>query len=188
MNSEAASSNSQLGAAVPPKRARVEEEDQTNETMKDLKETKDELEGVIEALLRIEEDRDMQRRMFKDCNKKQGKEIKRLRQEYKERSERLALTIAVERTIPARDVPRWQSQIELLTPRELNQTTEERIPTAAGRVTILDPSDILGNPVVEQTMLKLIETAGRLVAKRNVTGSGLTAPYGTIAEWSSHRK
>ena len=59
MNSEAASSNSQLEAAVPPKRARVEEEDQTNETMKDLKETKDELEVVIEALLRIEEDRDM---------------------------------------------------------------------------------------------------------------------------------
>ena len=29
-------------------------------------------------------------------------------------------------------------------------------------------------------MRKLIETAGRLVANRNVPGSGVTAPYGTI--------
>ena len=36
MNSEAASSSSQLRAAVPPKKARVEEEVQTNETMQDL--------------------------------------------------------------------------------------------------------------------------------------------------------
>ena len=36
MNSEAASSSSQLRADVPPKRARVEEEVQTNETMQDL--------------------------------------------------------------------------------------------------------------------------------------------------------
>ena len=42
-NSEAASSSSQLRAAVPPKRARVEEEVQTNETMQDLSETKKEL-------------------------------------------------------------------------------------------------------------------------------------------------
>ena len=35
-NSEAASSSSQLKAAVPPKRARVEEEVQTNETMQDF--------------------------------------------------------------------------------------------------------------------------------------------------------
>ena len=48
------------------------------------------------------------------------------------------------------------------------------------RVTIPDPSDTLGDPVVEQTVRKLIETAGRLVAYRNVPGSGLTAPYGTI--------
>ena len=66
MNSEAASSSSQLRAAVPPKRPRVEEEVQTNETMKDLKEMKDELERVKEALLRSEEDEDMRRRLFKE--------------------------------------------------------------------------------------------------------------------------
>ena len=46
-------------------------------------------------------------------------------------------------------------------------------------MTIPDPSDTLGDPVVEQTMKKLIETAGRLVANRNAPGSGVTAPYGT---------
>ena len=91
----------------------------------------------------------------------QGEEIERLRQEHKERLERLALTTAVEKTIPARDVPRGQSLMELLTPRELSQTTEVRIPTAAGRVTIPDPRDTLSDPVVEQTKQKLIETAGR---------------------------
>ena len=44
MNSESASSNSQLRAAVPPKRARLEEEVQTNETMQDLNGTTEELE------------------------------------------------------------------------------------------------------------------------------------------------
>ena len=44
--SEAASSSSQLRAGMPPKRTRVEEEVQTNETMKDLNETKDGLERV----------------------------------------------------------------------------------------------------------------------------------------------
>ena len=44
MNSEAASSGSPLRAAVPPKRARVEEEVQTNETMQDLNGTIEELE------------------------------------------------------------------------------------------------------------------------------------------------
>ena len=70
--------------------------------------------------------------------------------------------------------------MELLTPRELSQTTETRLPATAGRVTIPDPSDTLGDPVVEQTVRKLIETAGELVANRNAPGSGLTAPYGTI--------
>ena len=66
MNSEAASSSSQLRAAVPPKRARVEEEVQTNETMQDLNGTKDELEKtrreldeMTKTMLSIEEDRDM---------------------------------------------------------------------------------------------------------------------------------
>ena len=121
-----------------------------------------------------------ERRLFEDCNKKQGEEIERLRQEYKKRSERLALTTAVERTIPAKDVPRRQSPMELLTPHELSQTTEVQIPTAASRVTMPDPSDTLGNLVVEQTMQKLIETVGRLVANRSVPDSSMTAAYGTI--------
>ena len=70
--------------------------------------------------------------------------------------------------------------MELLTPREMSQTTETRLPTATGRVTTPDPSDTLGDPVVEQTMRKLIETAGRLVANKNAPGSGVTAPYGTV--------
>ena len=50
----------------------------------------------------------IQRKVFEDCNKKQGQEIERLRQEYKERSEQVALTTAVEKVIPARDIPRGQ--------------------------------------------------------------------------------
>ena len=63
---------------------------------------------------------------------------------------------------------------------ELSQTTEARLPATIGRVTIPDPSDTLGDPVVEQTVRKMIETAGRLVAIRNAPGSGVTSPYGTI--------
>ena len=55
-----------------------------------------------------------------------------------------------------------------------------RIPTARGRVTIPDPSDTLGDPVVEWILQKLVETAGPLVANRSVPGYGVTAPYGTI--------
>ena len=119
-------------------------------------------------------------KLFEDCNKKQGEEIKRLRRKHKKRLERLALTTAVERTIPARDVLRGQSTIEFLTPREVSQTTDVRVPTAAGRVTIQDPSGNLGDPVVEQTLQKLIETAARHVANRSVSDSRVTAPYGTI--------
>ena len=93
---------------------------------------------------------------MEECNKKDGEEIERLRREYKERSERLALTTAVERAIPARNVPRGQSPMELLTPRELSQTTEMRSPTTTGRVTIPDTSDTLSTPVVEQTVRKLM--------------------------------
>ena len=50
MKSEADSSSSQLRAALPSKRARVEEEVQTNETMKELSETKDEPEEVKKNL------------------------------------------------------------------------------------------------------------------------------------------
>ena len=187
MNSEAASSSSQLRAAVTPKRARVDEEVQTNETMQDLngaieelEKTRRELDELTKTMLSTEEDKDMWKRLFEDCNKKQGEEIERLRREYKERSERLALTTAVERAIPTRNIPRGQPPIEFLKPSELSKTTETQLSAAIGRVTIPDPSDTLGDPVVEQTVRKLIETTGRLVAIRNVPGSGVTATYGTI--------
>ena len=187
MNSEATSSGSPLRAAVPPKRAKVGQNVQTNQTMQDLdemndelKSTKKELDEKTKSMLQMEEDRDMWRKLFEDCNKKQGQEIERLRQDYKERSEQMALTTAVEKVIPARDIPRGQSPMELLTPREMSQTTETRLPAETNRVTIPDPSDTLGDPVVEQTVRKLIETAGRLVANKNAPGSGVTAPNGTI--------
>ena len=190
MNSEAASSGSPLRAAVPPKWVKVEQRVQTNQTMQDLDGIKDELERtkreldeVTKTMLIAEDDRYMWKRLFEDCNKKQGEEIERLRQDYKEQSECRALTTAVEKVIPARSIPRGQSPMELLTPREMSQTTETRLPTATDRVTIPDPSDTLGDPVVEQTVRKLTETAGRLVANKNAPGSGgggVTAPYGTI--------
>ena len=109
MNSEAASSGSPLRAAVPPKRAKVGQKVQTNQTMQDLDElerTKRELDEMTKTMLITEEDRDMWKKLFEDCNKKQGQEIERLRQDYKERSERMALTTAVEKVIPARSIPR----------------------------------------------------------------------------------
>ena len=149
--------------------------------MKDeLERTKKELDEVTKTMLIAEDDRDMWKKLFEDCNKKQGQEIERLRQDYKEQLERMALTTAVEEVIPARSIPHGQSPMDLLTPREMSQTTETRLPTATDRVTIPDPSDTLGDPVVEQTARKLIETAGRLVANKNAPGSGVTAPYGTI--------
>ena len=187
MNSEAALSSSPLRIAVPPKRARVEQGVQTNQTMQGLDGMKDELERTRKELdeetktMFITEDvRDMWKRLFEDCNKKQGEEIERLRRDYKERSERVALTTAVEKWIPTRSIPRGQSPMELLTPREMSQTTETQLPATTGRVTTPNPVDTLGDPVVEQTVRKLIETAGRLVANRNAPGSGVTAPYGTI--------
>ena len=51
MTSETARSSKQLRAAVPPKRARVEEEVKTIETMRDLNEMKDELERMRKTLL-----------------------------------------------------------------------------------------------------------------------------------------
>ena len=70
--------------------------------------------------------------------------------------------------------------MELLTPRELSQTTEEQVPTGPGRVTITDPSDTLGDPVVKKTMKQLLEAACRVVGNRSVPNSEVTAPYGTI--------
>ena len=50
MNSGAASSSSPLRAAVPPKRAKVEQKVQTNQTMQDLDGIKDELERTKREL------------------------------------------------------------------------------------------------------------------------------------------
>ena len=82
MNSEATSSGSPLRAAVPPKRAKVGQKIQTNQTMQDLdemndelKSTKKELDEMTRSMLQMEEDRDMWRKLFEDCNKKQGQEI-----------------------------------------------------------------------------------------------------------------
>ena len=77
---------------MPPKRARVEEGVQTNETMQDLngtieeqKKTRRGLDEITKTMLSTAEERDMWKKLFKDCNKKQGEEKKRLRREYKER-------------------------------------------------------------------------------------------------------
>ena len=72
MSSKAASSSSQLKDAMPVKIARVEEEVQTNETMEDLTETKDELERVRKTLAITQKDRDTWRRLLEECNMKQG--------------------------------------------------------------------------------------------------------------------
>ena len=146
--------------------------------MQELEETRREQDQMTETMLSVEEDKQMWKRQFEDCNKKQSEEIERLRRDYKERSERLVLTTAVEKAIPARNIPRGKSPMELLTPRELSKTTEVRPPTTAGRVTISDPSDNLGDPVVEQTVRKLIETTGRLVTKGSAPGSEMTATDG----------
>ena len=187
MNSEAASSSSPLRIAVPPKRAKVEQGVQTNQTMQyldgmkdELERTRKELDEMTKTMLITEDDRDMWKRLFEDCNKKQGEEIERLRRDYKERSERVPLTTAVEKVIPSRSIPRGQSPMELLTLREMSQTTETRFPATKGRVTFPESSDTFGDPVLEQTIRKLIETAERLVANRNAPGSGVTAPYGSV--------
>ena len=151
-----------------------------NETIEELEKTRRELDEMTKTMLRTEEDRDMWKRLFEFCNKKQSEERKRLRREYKERSERRALTTAVKKVIPTRNFPHWQSPMELLTPRELIQATETRLPATTGRKTIPDPTDPLDDPVVEKTGRKLIETAIRLVANRYTPGSGVTATYGTI--------
>ena len=62
----------------------------------------------------------------------------------------------------------------------IDSNKELRSPSTTGRVTIPDPSDTLGDPLLEQTVRKLIETVGRVVANRNAPVSGMTAPFGTI--------
>ena len=92
MNNEAASSSSPLRIAVPPKRARVEQWVQAIQTMQALDGMKDELERTrkeldekTKTMFITEDDRNMWKRLFEDCNKKQGDEIERLRRDCKER-------------------------------------------------------------------------------------------------------
>ena len=80
MNSEATSSGSPLRGAVPPKRAKVTQKVQTNQTIQDLDEmndqlrsTKKELDEMTRSMLQMEEDRDMWRKLFEDCNKSRVK-------------------------------------------------------------------------------------------------------------------
>ena len=82
MNSEAASSGSPLRAAVPPRRVKVEQGVQTNRTMQDLDGMKDELERtrkeldeVTKTMLITEDDRDMWKKLFEDCNKSRLKKL-----------------------------------------------------------------------------------------------------------------
>ena len=54
--------------------------------LQELSETKRELDRVTKTLLSVEEDRYMRKRLFEDCNEKQGEEIECLRREHKEQS------------------------------------------------------------------------------------------------------
>ena len=79
INSEAASSSSPLRAAVPPKRAKVEQKVQTNQTMQDLDGIKEELERtrreldeMTKTMLSTEEDRYMWKRLFENCKKQKA--------------------------------------------------------------------------------------------------------------------
>ena len=86
MNSEAASSGSPLRAAVPPNRAKVEENVQTDQTMQDLdgmkhelERTRKELDEMTKTMLTTEEDRDIWKRFFEDCNKKLNDDYSKMR-------------------------------------------------------------------------------------------------------------
>ena len=103
--------------------------------MEHLHETIDEQDRVRKTLARTGKDKDMWKRLFEDCIKKQGEETERLRQEYKEQSEPLEIA-KTEQPLPAGSVPRRKSPMELLTPRKLNQTTEKQVTTRLGRVAI----------------------------------------------------
>ena len=118
--------------------------------------------------------------MFEDCNKKQG-------------SRDRALKAGIQRAIGAGGVDNgrgesdtckgyssWAVPDGALDASRNESNNGDTPPVETNRVAIPDPSDTLGDPVVEQTVRKLIETAGRLVANNNAPGSGVTAPSGTI--------
>ena len=58
-----------------------------NGTLEELEKTRRELDEMTKAMLSTEDDRDMWKKYFEDCNKKQGEKIERLRREYKQRSD-----------------------------------------------------------------------------------------------------
>ena len=139
MNSETTSSGSPLRAAVPPKRAKVTQKVQTNQTIQDLDEmndqlrsTKKELDEMTRSMLQMEEDRDMWRKLFEDCNKKQGQEIGRLRQEYKERSEQaVLLRFWTARIVTIKSVNNPQAKLGLVLEEEV---TAPSVPKSDKRV------------------------------------------------------
>ena len=49
-----------------------------NGTIEELEKTRRELDEMTMTMLSIEEQRDMWKKLFEDCNKKQGEEIERL--------------------------------------------------------------------------------------------------------------
>ena len=61
----------------------MEDEVHTNESIKDIRETRNELNRKKQTSAPIQKDRDMTRRLFEDCNKKQKEEIECRRREYK---------------------------------------------------------------------------------------------------------
>ena len=69
---------------------------------------------------------------------------KRLTKENKEQAEGLNVA-KMKRSLLVKNVPHRQSTMELLTPRDLSQTTEVHISTRSERKTIPDPSDTLGD-------------------------------------------
>ena len=119
----------------------------------------------------------MWRKLFEDATRRQEEEKARLKRENNERSECLKQPDLEE---PERNAARRNQPVELLTLNELSHTTEMQKTSGSGRLTIQNPSDSLGDPVVERTMRELVETAGRIVANRQALGSWVTAPYGTI--------
>ena len=124
------------------------------------------------TLARTLENRDMWRRLFGDCNLKQREEI-----------ENFSRSIRIDQNdcrFTCRKRFTWAIADEA--PDKMRAESDNRCDaqTESGRVTIPDPSDTLGDPIFVKTMRQLVEAAGRIVAKKNVPGSGVIAPYGTI--------
>ena len=131
---------------------------------------------MTRSMLQMEEDRDMRRKLFEDCNKKQGQEIERLRAIGAG-----GVDNGRGESDTCKGYSSWAVPDGALDASRNESNNGDTLASSRDKSrTIPDPSDTLGDPVVEQTVRKLIETAGRLVANKNAPGSGVTAPYGTI--------